>query len=137
MPILPTEEKLWREKSWRDPDRTYDEVIADFEAKYPERAWHDNDHLLPVPRKIEVPKGLTKCPRCGGWRGEYVDPNPPAGEPPQVRTVSCQCEANICEKCGRRVYKYRLGSNRYDEATGRIWHIPGLCGMMHTCKKPN
>jgi hypothetical protein len=82
-----------------------------------------------------VPKGLTRCSVCGEWIGRCLWPDPLEWHKGTTR-ISCRCEANICSTCGEPVYEYKLSGNIYDEATGRIWHIPIMMGWMHHCGKP-
>ena len=82
-----------------------------------------------------VPKGLARCPVCGDWIGRCLWPDPLMWHRGTTR-ISCRCEANLCSKCGEPIYESRLGGNVYDEATGRIWHIPLMVAWMHRCGKP-
>ncbi len=79
-----------------------------------------------------VPQGLTQCPVCAEWRGECLDPS--AAFAGQVMQVHCRCANwNRCARCGNHLYARRLNANYYDVADGRIWHVPGFCGVTHRC----
>ena len=82
-----------------------------------------------------VPKGLSRCPVCGDWIGRCLFPNPLIWHEGPTR-ISCRCEANLCSTCGEPIYEYKLSGNIFDEAAGRIWHIPIMMGWMHHCGKP-
>jgi hypothetical protein len=82
-----------------------------------------------------VPKGLSRCPVCGDWIGRCLWPDPLDWHKGTTR-ISCRCEANLCSKCGEPVYEYKLSGNIYDEATGKIQHVPGLLGWIHHCGNP-
>lgn len=38
-----------------------------------------------------------------------------------------------CARCGEPQSDCRLNANYYDESDGRIWHVPGFCGLSHRC----
>lgn len=82
-----------------------------------------------------VPKGLTKCLRCGLWQGECLDTNPEfAGN---VIGVDCLCaNQNRCANCGELLFSYKLNANYFDESDARTWHVPGFCGFGHQCPRP-
>jgi hypothetical protein len=79
-----------------------------------------------------IPKGLSQCEVCGMWRGECLDPKTDVFKD-KVMKVYCRCENdNLCARCGRPLYEYKLNSNYYG-ADGIIWHVPGFCGLQHRC----
>jgi hypothetical protein len=79
-----------------------------------------------------IPKGLTHCGVCGGWRGECLDPKTDVFKD-KVMKVYCRCQNdNLCARCGRPLYEYKLNANFYGE-DGHIWHVPGFCGLQHRC----
>jgi hypothetical protein len=82
-----------------------------------------------------VPRGLTQCAACREWRGECLDPSQQfAG---MLMRVHCRCENhNRCARCGAQLYGARLNANYYDPHDGRIWHVPGFCGLGHRCASP-
>jgi hypothetical protein len=79
-----------------------------------------------------VPNGLTKCPVCGEWKGECLDPAPNfAG---MVMRVSCLCDNdNFCARCGQPLYERKLNANFFNTSDGHIWHVPGFPGLKHRC----
>jgi hypothetical protein len=82
-----------------------------------------------------VPKGLSQCPVCGDWIGRCLWTDPLMWHLGPTR-ISCRCEANLCSTCGEPIYEYRLGSNVYNEAMGKIEHVPGMVGVFHRCGEP-
>ena len=85
-----------------------------------------------------VPKGLTRCRVCGDWTGRCIWPDPLMWHKGPTH-VSCRCRANLCARCGEPIYEYRLGSNVYVEAIGKIskiLHVPGIVGASHRCGGP-
>lgn len=79
-----------------------------------------------------VPKGLTRCERCGEWRGQCLDPSPEfAG---LIMEVHCRCENhNRCARCGELLAASRLNANYFDPSDGQIWHMPGFSAFAHVC----
>lgn len=70
-----------------------------------------------------VPKGLTQCPDCGGWRGRCRDRHG------YVRKVDCICAGPVCPDCLQRYH--RPISDYYDLKDGNIWHVPYFGAMAH------
>jgi hypothetical protein len=70
-----------------------------------------------------VPKGLTQCRDCGGWRGRCRD------DKGHVRQIDCICAGPVCPDCGERVH--RPISDLYDPRDGKIWHQPYFGMMAH------
>lgn len=79
-----------------------------------------------------VPKGLTRCPVCGDWIGRCLWPDPLLWHEGPTH-VSCRCEANLCAKCGKPIFEFRLGANVYDEEADEVSHVPGMVGASHHC----
>ena len=79
-----------------------------------------------------IPLGLTKCERCGQWKGECLDPNPKfAG---LIMPVSCACENDtLCAACGGPLWQRRINANYYDERRGAIYRVPGFKALSHDC----
>lgn len=82
-----------------------------------------------------VPCGLERCTECDDWRGVCLDPSEAfAG---MVMTVHCRCaNHNRCARCGVPLFDRRLNANFYDPHDRGIWHVPGFCGLDHTCSGP-
>jgi len=79
-----------------------------------------------------VPRGLTRCGRCGEWRGRCLDPSPEFAR--QVMEVHCRCaNDNRCAACGELLHARKLNANEYDETDGQIWHTPGFSAFRHVC----
>jgi hypothetical protein len=79
-----------------------------------------------------VPMGLSQCGRCGGWKGQCLDPDPSFKG--WVMPVHCLCDNhNRCARCGEQLYQYRLNANYFEVEDGQIWHVPGFCGLNHRC----
>jgi hypothetical protein len=79
-----------------------------------------------------VPRGLVRCSACREWHGECLDPSPEFEG--QIMQVHCRCENyNRCARCGKILYERRLNANYFSETDGRIWHVPGFCGLKHRC----
>ena len=80
-----------------------------------------------------VPLGLTRCSRCGEWRGECIDPNPRLHG--VVVPVHCSCEnRNFCARCGERMNQRKVNANYYSEQEDIVWHVPGFSALSHRCK---
>jgi hypothetical protein len=49
--------------------------------------------------------------------------------------VHCRCDNwNRCARCGETLAEWRLNANYYDPMDNTIWHVPGFCGLSHTCR---
>jgi hypothetical protein len=82
-----------------------------------------------------IPKGLSQCGACGGWRGECLDPKTDVFKD-KVMKVYCSCQNdNLCARCGYPLYEYKLNANYYGD-DGIIWRVPGFCGLDHHCADP-
>lgn len=78
-----------------------------------------------------VPKGLSRCQKCGEWRGECLDRAEQATG--FILPVSCACEnRNLCAKCLKPLFRRKLNSNTV-ETDGRVWFVPGFAGLEHVC----
>ncbi|MFB3779772.1 MAG: hypothetical protein ACE141_19285 [Bryobacteraceae bacterium] len=81
-----------------------------------------------------IPVGLVRCLRCGQWKGECLDPHPAPGN--HVIAVHCNCDnRNRCAACARLLYTHKLNANYFDETQGKIWFVPGFCGLSHCCEE--
>jgi hypothetical protein len=79
-----------------------------------------------------APRGLERCAECDDWRGVCLDPSETFAE--MVMTVHCRCaNHNHCARCGMTLYDRRLNANFYDSHRRSICHVPGFCGLDHTC----
>lgn len=79
------------------------------------------------------PKGLTRCGKCGFWKGECLDPNKCSFEG-MMMIVHCLCEnRNLCASCARPLADFKLNANYFEESDGLIMHVPGFCGLSHQC----
>jgi hypothetical protein len=64
---------------------------------------------------------LTLCRRCGELKGQALIDDPWQGW--TLFPVICICKGIACRSCGKRMVR-RPGSNRYDEQTADVWHMP-------------
>ena len=78
------------------------------------------------PALPKVPAGLTRCPNCGHFKGECLQDGKPW-------IITCCCSLNICDRCKTPVYKYKIGTNFYDEFDGRCWRVPIHHAWAHRC----
>ena len=79
-----------------------------------------------------VPFGLKRCPICGEWRGECLDPSPQFEG--KIMRVHCICDNNNrCAVCGELLAVRKLNGNEFNERDGQIWHLPGFTGLKHKC----
>jgi len=79
-----------------------------------------------------IPRGLERCPTCGDWRGECLDPSPTFFC--KLVPVHCRCDNhNRCAACGEHLYERRLNANHYNPSDRQIWHVPGFSGLAHRC----
>jgi hypothetical protein len=79
-----------------------------------------------------IPKGLSRCPACGDFRGECLDPG--ARLQPLLVPVSCRCENDtLCARCAKPLAGRRLNSNFL--ANGLVWHVPGFAAFRHECQE--
>jgi hypothetical protein len=79
-----------------------------------------------------VPLGLRRCPRCGEWAGECIDPSPQFAN--QVMKVHCRCQnINRCARCGELFHEHKLNANYFKKSDGQIWHVPAFSVLSHTC----
>lgn len=76
--------------------------------------------------KYPVPAGLTRCKKCGHFKGDCVQ----NGEPWHI---SCICNRQICHRCQLPINKYEICSDIYDENNGRCWHVGIISAWVHRC----
>jgi len=79
-----------------------------------------------------APKGLDKCPTCGGWKGDCL------GTFERYKTsvlpVHCQCDNhNRCARCGDPLHEHKLNSNIFEPSDGQIRYVPGFACFGHVC----
>jgi hypothetical protein len=75
-----------------------------------------------------APRGLIRCEVCGEWRGSGVAPDPPDGATVSTAKISCLCDGLVCGNCGQERI-HRPVSDRYDEESGTVWHLPYFMGL--------
>ena len=79
-----------------------------------------------------VRRGLTRCARCGEWRGACLDTVP--DHPVLVVPVHCLCDnVTRCARCLEPLRERRLNGNHFDERDGQVWHWPGYMASSHRC----
>lgn len=79
-----------------------------------------------------APIGLTKCPNCGDWRGQCLDPAPEFEG--LIMEVHCFCDnRNRCAACGELLAERKLNGNNYEPTDDGIWHWPGFKAFSHRC----
>lgn len=85
----------------------------------------------------KVPNGLTLCEKCFEFKGTCLDPSENFKN--QIMTVYCKCDnQNRCAKCKNLIYDHKLFANYYNKEDGKIWHVPGFCGIpSHKCSWNN
>ena len=83
-------------------------------------------------RKLKIPKGLSKCKKCGEYAGFIKEKDLPPGHkwfktknPERLIKIICICEGMHCKICKKKKI-HRVCSNFYDEKTKSIWHVPGF-----------
>ncbi len=73
-----------------------------------------------------VPKGLSRCEKCGHYKGDCLQDG--------VKWhISCICHRQICHRCRLPIYKYKIPSDIYDETNGRCLHVSIVCAWAHRC----
>lgn len=76
-----------------------------------------------------VPNGLTRCDRCGEWRGQAL-----LDGPDLVVDVFCSCDNhNRCARCLQPFAERRLGACSYFEEERRVLHVPAFAALDHDC----
>jgi hypothetical protein len=79
-----------------------------------------------------APKGLDKCPTCGGWKGDCLGTF--EHYKASVLPVHCQCDNhNRCARCGGPLHQNKLNSNVFEPLDGQIWYVPGFACFGHVC----
>ena len=107
-------------------------MLGDF-TKGGREATAEEQVLLGGTTEDGIPRGLTRCPACSGFKGTCLDPSETFRG--QVMRVHCHCDNwNRCARCGETLAEWRLNANYYDTADNQIWHVPGFCGLSHKCK---
>lgn len=74
-----------------------------------------------TPAELALDIGLTRCRRCGEFRG-VCDTD--EGE----TRLLCICEGIICRACKKNLIRRPI-SDHFNESDGRIWHTPYFVGM--------
>lgn len=109
--------------------RTYPDLAAEVRAQRPHASW--------------VPAGLTRCRKCGEYRGRVRDRDlnwtgtiseESAKDSDLVLEVLCWCNNVPCPRCGKGQIR-RPGSNYYCEAENRAIHVSIYAGSMGSCDK--
>jgi hypothetical protein len=73
-----------------------------------------------------VPDGLERCRVCREYRGECIADG--LFFKGATVVVTCLCDGIACPRCGvNRLH--RPISDRYEEAVGKVLHVPYLMGM--------
>lgn len=76
-----------------------------------------------------VPRGLSVCEVCRGWRGEGLL----AGSG-LVVDVFCFCQNhNRCARCAEQLRERGLDDCSYFEGEGKVLHVPAFTGLEHRC----
>lgn len=79
---------------------------------------------------------LRRCYQCGRMKGKaLVDDR---REEPVYLPVLCLCDGIVCRHCGEGAI-YRPISNRYDERSGSVGHVPyfGYLAPCAACRLRN
>lgn len=97
----------------------------------------DIERLTGTSEHPDVPFGLERCERCGGWQGECLSKGL-EGEP-IVIFVRCVCHKQLrCEACGELLFEQLPGlpaSYYYNEEMRRVVHIPSFAALVgHRCR---
>jgi len=77
----------------------------------------------------EIPSvldGLQQCSTCGYFHGSCFYKE-------ESWEISCACDPNICDRCNKPVYKWKITSNWYDPVDATCWHTPILHAWGHKC----
>ena len=83
-----------------------------------------------------VPRGLSRCPECGSFRGDYlaVKGEGNGDKAPRVVPVYCRCQNhNRCARCGAHLAAWRLSAYGYDEAVGLVLYLAAYMALSHRC----
>lgn len=83
-----------------------------------------------------LPPGLTRCPACEHFAGEFLATN---GEgngdtTPRVIDVHCRCaNHNRCAACGEPLADPRLSAYRWSEPDRDVRYLAAYAGLSHKC----
>ncbi len=83
-----------------------------------------------------IPNGLTRCPDCSRFRGDYLALTGQGNGDmtPRVIRVHCRCEnLNRCAGCGEPLANWRLSAYYWDEIERKVWYIAAYCALSHHC----
>ena len=83
------------------------------------------------------PKGLSRCPTCRWFAGDYLAlAGEGDGDPaPRVIRVHCRCENhNRCAGCGGTLADWRLSAYHYDEAKRSVAYVAAYLALSHRCR---
>ena len=94
---------------------------------------------------MAIPKGLTKCAKCGEYRGrvqekdlelpeKFLDYETENGL--GFFDVVCICEGILCSVCNKKVIR-KPNSNHYDEKSNDVWHTPHNITHPVQCRECN
>lgn len=79
-----------------------------------------------------VPRDLSRCDVCRGWRGEAF-----LAGPDLVVGVFCFCQShNRCARCMEQLGERRLNDCAYFEDEGKVLHVPAFTALDHQCPEP-
>ncbi len=73
-----------------------------------------------------IKKGLEQCSECGYFHGTQVINE-------RGVKVDCCCNPQICNRCKKPVYKWKIGSKVYHPEQGEALNIPVFCAWGHRC----
>jgi hypothetical protein len=74
---------------------------------------------------------LFRCEVCGEWAGIVnwrLLTSDQRSESDRFSAVLCSCDGPLCCRCGKNRI-HRPISDYYNEADGRVWHVPYFAGM--------
>lgn len=74
-----------------------------------------------------IPVRLRRCTRCGEYEGRGLVETYRT-EDVETVIVTCLCDGIPCRFCKKNTI-HRPCSNYFDEATGRVWHVPWFVGL--------
>ena len=85
-----------------------------------------------------VPKGCTRCPRCGEYQGFYAEAHRPACGNQNGHSTACYvyclcANNNRCAACGKLLAERKLRGHYFDDRGDRISYYSGLHALAHRC----
>jgi hypothetical protein len=83
-----------------------------------------------------VPIGLSRCPTCHWFGGDYLALNGEGNgdRTPRVIQVHCRCENhNRCARCGETLADRRLSAYSYDPADRQVRYAAAYTAFSHSC----